>query len=324
MSSISAKESFSSTENERVAAPHHHSTVFGYGYNPGEDDEGYEPESYPKREEEAKKISRLLEQCFMIKTLDPEQHAKVINAMVPMSMKAGEILFKEGEVNDYFYLLESGTIGLYKENRLVDRQVSGFFGQLELVQNFPRNHTVKAETAVKLYKLSGTAYRKIVLAEAFKKRTKNLELLSQFTVLKNLPEYTRLKVADIMVRRHYHKGDVIYKKGDKSDGMYFIVSGTVAAVFERDGQKNVVTIETLNKMKHFGERGLMRDNKVRRVSVIAAEDLEVAFVDAEAFDRLLGPCFQDLDEEGKAVDFTVEFIYHGMSQISIALLVTLF
>jgi cAMP-dependent protein kinase regulator len=71
--------------------------------------------------------------------------------------------------------------------------------------------------------------------------------------------------------------------------MYFIETGEVSVtVVGNDGSERQVT--TISEGGYFGELALVT-HKARAATVSAnAEDVRVAFLDVNAFERLLGPC----------------------------------
>ncbi|XP_055314018.1 cAMP-dependent protein kinase type II regulatory subunit [Sitodiplosis mosellana] len=99
--------------------------------------------------------------------------------------------------------------------------------------------------------------------------------------------YERMNLADALGPKSFSKGDRIIKQGDAADGMYFIEDGSVSIRIEQDAGE--VEISVLSKGQYFGELALVT-HRPRAASAYAASDVKVAFLDVDAFERLLGPC----------------------------------
>jgi len=90
-----------------------------------------------------------------------------------------------------------------------------------------------------------------------------------------------------LVSQNYNSGDVVIKQGDRANGMYFVEAGTLVVLKRMDGEEKEVN--ELHQGQYFGELGLVH-HAPRQATVSARDDVKVAFLDASAFERLLGPC----------------------------------
>ena len=72
---------------------------------------------------------------------------------------SGEVIFNEGDYGDSFFYIEKGTVGVYtdynKENqlKLTDLGPGDYFGEMAVIESFPRSSTVVAEDAVKVFEI---------------------------------------------------------------------------------------------------------------------------------------------------------------------------
>ena len=61
-----------------------------------------------------------------------------------------EIIFKQGERSKYAYIIESGKVGIYKENKYGKKSLIGIlkksdlFGEMGLIDKYPRSATAIA------------------------------------------------------------------------------------------------------------------------------------------------------------------------------------
>lgn len=102
------------------------------------------------------------------------------------------------------------------------------------------------------------------------------------------------QVADALKTTQFGSGQCIFKQSEAANGMYFIESGEVEIIQEDFGKAR----RTLSKLKvgdYFGELALV--NKAPRSASAYAisnekETCKLAFLDLEAFERLMGPCIE--------------------------------
>merc|ERR1711915_888663 len=165
----------------------------------------------------------------------------------------------------------------------------GNFGELALLYNMPRAASIKAETDGSLWAMDRQTWGKIVLKSAFQKRKMYESFLEDVSLLKHLEKYERENIADALISQAYTSGEKVVNQGDRANGMYFVESGTLVVLKGIDGVEKEVN--ELHQGDVFGELGLV-NHAPREATVSARDDVKVAFLDANAFERLLGPCME--------------------------------
>ncbi len=83
----------------------------------------------------------------------------------------------------------------------------------------------------------------------------------------------------------YHAGDIIFKEGDESNGIFSITRGQVSITKNKFSLRGYVPIEIakLGPGSVFGEMGMFGESR-REASVKAIEDTEVLVITDEVFD----------------------------------------
>ena len=67
---------------------------------------------------------------------------------------AGEIVFRQGDVGDKLYVIQSGEAGVFRAvadgepTQVAVHKAGAYFGEMALLSNAPRNATVKALTSL--------------------------------------------------------------------------------------------------------------------------------------------------------------------------------
>merc|ERR1711988_1441344 len=266
-------------------------SVFAEAYNP-EEDEGEETKVvHPKSDEQRSRLQGRVQTCVLFKAMDDSQLGDVIDAMFEMKVEAGQFIIRQDEeVADFFYVVETGVYSALQGDDLktvFTYENEGYFGELALLYNMPRAASIRAETDGSLWALDRQTFRKIVLKSAFQKRKMYESFLENVSLLECLEKYERENIADALVSQAYSPGDIVVKQGDRGDGMYFVETGRLAVLKLMDGEEKEVN--ELHPGKYFGELALV-NHAPRQATVVARDDVKVAFLDALAFERLLGPC----------------------------------
>jgi len=92
------------------------------------------------------------------------------DAVSEKKLKAGDILFREGDAGSSFFIIKSGQIEILKGDQQSGKQVklalrsSGdFFGEMSLLEDSPRFATAKAVTECVILELSRKSFRNLIL-----------------------------------------------------------------------------------------------------------------------------------------------------------------
>lgn len=93
---------------------------------------------------------------------------ELIGHMDKRSFHKGETLIKQGETGETFYIIASGSVGIYKSKFLGKTQINtlganSFFGEMSLIDNVPRNATVIGEEPGEVYYLPRDTFKKVLL-----------------------------------------------------------------------------------------------------------------------------------------------------------------
>uniref|UniRef100_T1E240 cAMP-dependent protein kinase type II regulatory subunit n=1 Tax=Psorophora albipes TaxID=869069 RepID=T1E240_9DIPT len=268
-------------------------SVFAETYDPeADDDDDGARAIFPKTDEQRARLCDSVKNILLFRSLDKEQMNEVLDAMFEKKVKAGDYIIKQGDDGDNFYVIESGVYKAYVGEDLKHIHTyngSGSFGELALLYNMPRAATIQAETDGQLWAMDRQTFRRILLKSAFRKRKMYEALLDAVPMLKTLQNYERMNLADALIPKTYSVGDRIIKQGDAADGMYFIEDGTVSIRIQQDAGE--VEISRLEKGQYFGELALVT-HRPRAASAYAVGTVKVAFLDVDAFERLLGPCME--------------------------------
>ncbi|EJT97739.1 camp-dependent protein kinase regulatory subunit [Dacryopinax primogenitus] len=288
---------------------------------------------YEKTPEQLKRIKDSISKAWLFKDLDPEQEVSVYGAFKEVHTKAGEVIIKQGDAGNLFYVVESGNLEIFISSfderdeqgdgeayppntteevysrdgygKLVQKVgPSGSFGELALMYNVTRAATVVSITPCILWALDRITFRTILMDTAFRKRRMYDQFLSTVPIFRSLSQYERYKIADCLDTFVFQKGDIVIRQGDIGDRFYIVEMGNAAAVKDvvgEDGRTERRTVKLYKKGDFFGELALLR-NEPRAASVVATgspdarlyQGLRVVSMPRDAFDRVMGPLADDL------------------------------
>ncbi|KAK9709566.1 hypothetical protein K7432_008929 [Basidiobolus ranarum] len=253
----------------------------------------YEKVYISKTIEQRQRIEVSLANNFLYKNLDEEQRRDVIDAMAEKRVSNHDSIIKQGEVGDYFYVVETGSFDVFvaKNNedpiKVTEYGPSGSFGELALMYNAPRAATVTATSDAVLWALDRVTFRRILMERTNTKRRMYEAFLEDVPLLVSLEHYERHKIADALESMVFSDDDVVIRQGDVGDSFYIIESGEArVTVIDEDGVEH--ELPGLKKGYYFGELALLND-RPRAATISARGRLKVATLSKKAFVRLLGP-----------------------------------
>ncbi|KAL7676557.1 hypothetical protein ACOME3_002809 [Neoechinorhynchus agilis] len=261
-----------------------------------DEDTGSDP-IFEKTEEQRAGIRTKLRAFHLCENLRIEQLEQIIDALEPLSVKAGTVLIKQGEKGDTFYVIDNGKFQVVANDNIVHEFINtGCFGELALIFNTPRNATIKAETDGMLWTIDRRTFRRKVVLTA-KERDKLYEnAMTSIPLFNGLDLNSKIYLLNSVKQEIYEDGDCIFKQGEVADCMYFVEDGIVRIEMESNGL--VRTVKEIKKGDYFGELALI-DNKPRAASAFAVGKTRVGVMTADKFKEYMEPMLDTLEENKK-------------------------
>lgn len=112
----------------------------------------------------------ILRKIPLFSTLDESLHKEIIDHIVLMYYPANYVLFNESDEGDALYIIKNGQVEILhppKEagdlpHRVADIGQGGFFGEMALISNGPRNATAKTITDSEVFILSKDDFARLL------------------------------------------------------------------------------------------------------------------------------------------------------------------
>ncbi|CAD8127332.1 unnamed protein product [Paramecium sonneborni] len=117
-----------------------------------------------KRREQYEEV---LSKVELLQSMDAYEKTQVCDGLKDTHYKAGDIIIKEGEEGDKFYMVAEGTLIAYREVdgqqvEVLKYKAGDYFGELALINNVPRQATVKAQTDCNVVYLDNHSFLRLL------------------------------------------------------------------------------------------------------------------------------------------------------------------
>lgn len=107
-----------------------------------------------------------LEEVPLLQSLTPYERSKIADALNAQRYKAGDVIIREGDPGEDFFLLESGQAEAYKNEAgphpVKQYHKGDYFGELALLDNKPRAASVVAKIDVKVAVVGKDGFQRLL------------------------------------------------------------------------------------------------------------------------------------------------------------------
>lgn len=116
-------------------------------------------------------MTQLLKKIHLFEALSEPELAKIEKLCRPESAARGTVIFKEGDAGDRCYIITLGNVRISKfipnigEEALAVLKPGDYFGEMALIDNFPRSAHAIANTDVELLSINKTELDKILIMD---------------------------------------------------------------------------------------------------------------------------------------------------------------
>lgn len=234
-----------------------------------------------------------------LSVLNYDQLAEVQRRVTPTTFNPGEVIIRQGETGEHFYILTDGQAEVLVEHPdghdiLVDRLRPGqYFGEMALLGQRARRATVRVseDGPAAVVALDVTTFNRLIedspaLRHELQRIVSLRQVQSQVEALSGVDRPQLQQLMQDAPTRTFQPGDTIMQHGALGDVFYFLLEGQVE-VFARRGNGDETLIDRLGPGQHFGELALL-GNRRRSATVRATGDapVRVLELDVVAFERL--------------------------------------
>jgi hypothetical protein len=108
----------------------------------------------------------LIEHVPMFAPLSIAVKERLAGTLVPVSVQAGGLVIRKGDVGDRFYIVAAGVLDVDVDGRHSTTGEGDYFGEIALLRDVPRTATVTATVDSQLYALAREAFLEAVTGHA--------------------------------------------------------------------------------------------------------------------------------------------------------------
>ncbi len=240
-------------------------------------------------------VMELLNQCLLFQELKPEVREIIAEKLLIAESNPGNYITKKGDHPDYFYIIFAGKVEVCKpllSGRLERISILGpgeAFGEISLLRNIPRTHTVRALTKSIILALSKEDFQQHIVRNLGSEKV--IEIQQKRAFLKRIPLCAKWSPANIelfaekSVIEEYEKDEKVLARGQENQFFHIVHESRFRVA--RQGK----TLTTLTIGDFFGEISLLQGS-VTTADVICLEGGKLLSLHRTEFLRILGWDYQ--------------------------------
>jgi cGMP-dependent protein kinase len=211
------------------------------------------------------------------------------------SVKKDIKIYEEGNLGNFFFIIQKGSIKLNTEDTKEKVLKSGdYFGELALLQEDKRKFTARSLEETYLYCIERKEFRRIINKINKQNFEENKSLIESIGVLSllviklgSLDNDQQTLLIFNLVKEIYDPNTIIVKEGDVGECLFIIKEGEVECV------SNNSLIRTLKKGDVFGEKSILHNN-LRTMNVISKRQTTLFSVNVEILKMILGEKYKEM------------------------------
>ncbi len=239
-----------------------------------------------------------LEDLPILRFLPADTRALVVESFEPASFAFGDLIVREGDSADAFYVLVSGKARVVKlgeqgeEIALTSLRPGQSFGEMGLLDHSTRTATVRASSDVEALRLDKSVFEALVrrspdIRQYFELQIKHRKLenfFHHYIPYARLPPAALATLLSELAPLEVTKGTVVVRQGDSAGPLYIVEDGHLRVFTEEDGRRRYVAY--LRKGDFFGEMSVFQGVS-RTASVEAVSPCRLLVLRPDTFRKLL-------------------------------------
>jgi cAMP-dependent protein kinase regulator len=189
-------------QHQKAKARHH--TIYAI---PIDLDEHFEAPVFPKSDAEKRFIAQALHENFIFSHMNADEKESLIGAMEKDVQVKGIDVIKEGEMGDYFYILQDGEIDFFAGGEMVGSCTpGGSFGELALLYDCPRAATCRTNKDCVLWKVGQNTFRHMLARSAQTAQKGIFETVRSIPLFENMSSSELTKFASALTPLQFDEG----------------------------------------------------------------------------------------------------------------------
>jgi len=236
----------------------------------------------------SRKFNSDIQDTIFLSSLTSEQLQRLLSEAKPKKFEKGSTIFGQGDYPETFYILIEGSVRLRSKSGFEKMLTTGdIFGEMAVLGHMQRTATAECQTDSLL--LEFTKDSLYTLFERYPELEKQIQKTFEFRLFslraRNIPSLEALddkrlqEVFKLFQSTTLSVGEVLFRQGEPSDGIFCILSGLLQVNREK------TPIATLGPGSFVGEVGAFRSIP-RTADVVGATDALLLCCRGEQFSQL--------------------------------------
>jgi CRP-like cAMP-binding protein/rhodanese-related sulfurtransferase len=244
---------------------------------------------------------KIIKELSPINSLNSENAQDLINKIKPETIKAGQYIFKQGDMDKAHIYVVKGEVEILSDKKVINTVAAGSEdGKHPLAHTFPRSVSVRAKSPAVIIRVNSDMLDIMLTwdqtgsysVESLEEHPDVDDSTDWMTRILQTRAFHRIPPANIqamfmrMESVHFKHGDVVIKQDDPGDYFYIIKEGRCMVTRATPANPKGVKLATLTIGDSFGEEALISETR-RNATVTMLSDGHLMRLNKDDFNSLL-------------------------------------
>jgi CRP-like cAMP-binding protein/rhodanese-related sulfurtransferase len=244
---------------------------------------------------------KIIKELSPINSLNSENAQDLIHKIKPETIKAGQYIFRQGDMDKAHIYVVKGEVETVSDNKVINIISAGSSeGNHPLSHTFPRSVSVRAKSEAVIIRVNSDMLDIMLTwdqtgsysVESLDESQDHEDSTDWMTRILQTRAFHRIPPANIqamfmrMEAVHFKSGEIVIKQDDPGDFFYIIKEGRCMVTRATPANPKGVKLATLSVGDSFGEEALISETK-RNATVTMLSDGHLMRLNKDDFNSLL-------------------------------------
>jgi CRP-like cAMP-binding protein len=245
---------------------------------------------------------KIIKELSPINSLNSENAQDLINKIKPEILKAGQFIFKQGDMDKAHIYVVKGDVEVISDKKVIKTISAGSDeGKHPLAHTFPRSVSVRAKSAAVIIRVNSDmldimltwdqtgSYSVESLDESQDDDEDSTDWMTRILQTRAFHRIPPANIQAMFMRMeavHFKHGEIVIKQDDPGDYFYIIKEGRCMVTRATPANPKGVKLATLTVGDSFGEEALISETR-RNATVTMLSDGHLMRLNKDDFNSLL-------------------------------------